>query len=183
MKTNIKTILLAPILFLISLLAMTSCDTMIASSLEGTWTGDMYMCREYAGKKYYSTHCEIEFVGDPYHVRSGFGYWVDHYSNAPWDYTAYHFDWTVEDRVIKIHFREDDYYVEIHDYDLDDRYFTGYVFYDGEDQRFELYHTSSPNWSEYRYGEYANSPYYSPSRAEVNDSVPTSSVRHMRRAQ
>lgn len=186
MKTNIKSLLLAPLLLLASLFAMTSCDDMIANSLEGTWCGDMYMTMEYNGRYYNSTGCEIEFIGDPCSMHRGTGYWVDYYSGAPWDYKAYHIDWTVEDRVIYIRFREDGYRVEIRNYRLDDRRFSGYVYYDGGEQYFELYHTSSPYWNDYYYDDYyyynGYGPYYAPaSRSEVNDSVPAAPVRHMRR--
>lgn len=184
MKANLKSILLAPLLLLASLFTMTSCDSFIATSLEGTWEGDMYMYSEWRGRYYYSSGCEVEFIGDPFSMHHGTGYWIDYYSNAPWDYMAYHIDWTVENRVIKIHFREDNYYIEIRDYNLDDRRFYGNVYYDGAQQYFELYHTSSPNWGDLHYGSgygYGYGPYYAPSRGEVNDSVPDLPVRHMRR--
>lgn len=183
MKAYLKSILLAPLLFVASLITMSSCDSIIASSLEGTWEGDMYMYSEWGGHRYNSTGCSIEFVGDPFSMHTGTGYWVDYYSGAPWDYMAYHIEWTVENRVIKIHFLEDNYYVEIRNYNLDDRRFYGNVYYDGDQRHFDLYHTSSPNWDNMHYGydyDYGYGPYYSPSRSAANDSVPALPVRHMR---
>lgn len=192
MKANIKSILLAPLLLLASLFTMTSCDSFIATSLEGTWSGDMYMYSEWSGHRYNITSCDIEFIGDPFSMHSGTGYWVDYYSGAPWDYMAYHIRWTVENRVIKIRFLEDNYYVEIRDYNLEDRRFYGNVYYDGDHKYFELYHISSPNWDNMHYGYdygydygYGYGPYYSPSRSAVSDSVPAAEVpaapvRHMR---
>lgn len=194
MKPNLKKILLAPVLLLASLFSMISCDSFIASSLEGTWSGDMYVVSHYNGHYYKSTGCNIEFIGDPMSMHSGYGYWVDYYSGAPWDYMAYHIRWTVDNRVIYVHFLEDDYRLEIHDYNLDDRRFYGNVYYDGEHRYFELYHTSSPNWDNFHYYDrydygygYGYGPYYAPSanpeverKVEAADSVPAAPVRHMR---
>lgn len=140
--------------------ALTSCDSMIATTLEGTWEGDMYVSSYYDGRDYYASHTEIEFLLDPLKFKTGRGYWVDYYSRAPWDYIANHFRWTVTDRVIRIHLEEDRYDLEIRNYELDDDYFSGDVFYEGESRHFHLYHTSSPNWDEFHYGW--DAPYYLP---------------------
>lgn len=187
MKRFFKQVGLAVVALFLMLPALTSCDSMIATSLEGTWEGDMYFLSYYDGREYYSNYSEVEFLTDPMSFKSGHGYWVDYYSNAPWDYVANHMTWTVRDRVIYIHLVEDRYDFEIRDYRLDDYKFTGYVFYDGEERTFELRHTSSPNWDDYDfgygYGYGYNSgygPYYSPSRSNEADSIPARPVRHMR---
>lgn len=204
MKTNILSRIFLPVAMLIFSLGLTtSCDSMIASTLEGTWEGDMYFTSYYDGRTYYSNYSEVEFIGDPFRLKSGSGYWIDYYSNAPWDYVANHMTWTVRDRVIYIHLVEDRYDFEVRDYHLDDYKFSGHVFYDGEERYFELRHTSSPNWNDYEYGygygygyNSGYGRYYSPSRSTDNaaDStdgaaadgdaanLPARPVRHMRPA-
>ena len=71
----------------IASLAFTSCeDARIARTLEGTWKGNMYISSRYDGRVYNSTYSEVTFLKDPGAYSSGSGYWVDYYSDAPWDY-------------------------------------------------------------------------------------------------
>lgn len=149
---SLRTLLAALLVALASIGSFTSCDSVIATGLEGTWRGEMYFASYYDGRWYYSNYSEIEFLLDPLKMKSGRGYWIDHYSQAPWDYVANHFHFTVKNRVIYIHFDEDNYDIEIDNYDLGDDLFSGYVYYEGEERYFELYHTSSPNWDNYDYG-------------------------------
>ena len=130
---------------------MTSCDEDIdiANSLEGTWTGTMFVYTDYRGTSYYATSTEITFEGDPFRWTRGTGYWVDYYSGAPWDYIANHIDWRVNNRNIEIYFREDNTTMVICDYRLSDNYFTGYINDNGTDVEFRLRHTWSPNWDRY----------------------------------
>ena len=132
----------------------TSCDEdiAIANSLEGTWSGTMYVYTSYNGHDYYATSTDIEFIGDPLRWTRGTGYWVDHYSNAPWDYVANHIEWKVNNRNIDIYFVEEDTWMTISDYRLSDNYFTGYIYDGSNDVEFRLRHIDSPNWSSYRYG-------------------------------
>ena len=59
------------------------------------------------------------------------------------------------------YFIEDNEYVRIYDYSLDDNYFSGYIeLYNGERQGFKLYHVSSPNWGRYNYWGYDYYDYY-----------------------
>ena len=177
MKRSLLTTLCIALLALVGIGTMTtSCDSIIATNLEGTWEGDMYVMSEYNGREYYSSFTEIEFISDPMRFKSGEGYWLDHYSGAPWDYIANHLTWTVHDKVIYIHLIEDNYDIEIRKYHLDDERFYGYVYYDGGYHRFELFHTSSPHWDEYEYG----CPYYSNSRAAASTDSMTV-VRKMRK--
>lgn len=147
-------------------------DDEIVYNLEGTWRGDMYFASYYDGKYYYSNYTTLEFVERDYN--RGEGYWLDEYSNAPWDYVANHFTWEVRGGVIYIRLLEDNYYVEIRDFDIDRRRFSGYVYYEGEERHFDLYHVASPNWNSYDYGwdyDYGYGPgyYYSPRRMKSDD--------------
>lgn len=125
-------------------------DDEIVYNLEGTWGGEMYFASYYDGNYYYSNYTKLEFIQRAYN--RGEGYWVDYYSQAPWDYVANHITWEVRNGVIYIRLLEDNYYVEIRDYDIDRHNFSGYVYYEGENRHFDLYHTSSPNWNNYDYG-------------------------------
>ncbi len=149
---------------------MTSCeddDRYIARTLEGTWQGDMYVSMNWYGEYRYASSSEVCFLRDPYRYSSGDGYWVDYYNDYYWggnNYVASHIKWEVTYGVIKIYFVEDDEYVRIYDYSLDDNYFTGYIeLYNGERQGFKLYHVTSPNWGAYRnwgYDSYYDDYYY-----------------------
>ena len=148
----------------VSVLSLTfqSCeDESIAYTLEGTWKGNMYVTHQYNNRVYSSTYTVINFQRNPFRYTSGDGYWIDYYSNAPWDYIANHISWNVRDRVITINFLEESNYIEIYDYRLSDRRFKG-VIYDGNSRiNFSLTHTDSPNWDSYYYGW--NDWYYSKS--------------------
>lgn len=134
----------------------TSCDwdddDAIAYTLEGTWKGNMYVNTYYNGNTYYATATEITFLRDPYRYSSGDGYWVDYYSRAPWDYVANHIRWTVNYGRIRVYFIEEGSELEIYNYRLTDNRFTGYISEYDNDVEFSLYHVSSPNWSNYRWG-------------------------------
>ena len=138
-------------------LAFTSCeDAEIARTLEGTWEGNMYISTSYNGRSYNATNTEITFLRDPYTYSSGSGYWVDYYSDAPWDYVANNIDWKVDFGVIRVYFVEEGTSLEIRDYHLDDRRFYGTLYDNGRYVDFELYHVSRPAnyYSNYRWGSY-----------------------------
>lgn len=154
-----KTISKIMAMMLIALAPMTfiSClddDDEIGLTLEGTWQGNMDIYHEYGGQNYEATWSEICFVGDPYRMDEGDGYWVDYYKDSPWnrDYVASHIIWNVDNGVIHVTFVEDNYSIYIHDYRLSDSYFIGTIW--DKDQRinFRLVHVSSPNWNKYEYG-------------------------------
>lgn len=152
----------------------TSCDDAeIARTLEGTWRGNMYISSSYGGRSYNATYTEITFLKDPGAYSRGNGYWVDYYSNAPWDYVANHIEWTVDFGTIEIYFVEEDTSFDIYDYHLDDDRFFGKINDNGHRVDFELVHTSSPNWSNYRYWGYDDwyDNYYARSRSENADSM------------
>lgn len=161
---------LATILMLaLSSLALTSCDNddAIADTLWGVWKGNMYVTGEYDGRVYYSSYSTIGFDKDPYDYASGSGYWIDEFSNAPWDYYATHIEWQVNNSDIIIHSLEDDTYFTIHNYSLSGNYFSGEIWSeDGSRQAFRLVKTSSPDWNDYDWGWDWNDGYgyYSPAR-------------------
>lgn len=131
-------------------LTFTACeDEMIADTLEGTWSGNMYVSSYYGGHDYYATRTEITFNLDPFRFTKGSGYWVDYYSRAPWDYVANHISWRVDNGHITIYFIEDGTSVVISDYHLSDSHFTGYIADGDNDVNFNLTHISSPNWDTY----------------------------------
>ena len=152
--------IMAMVLLATTAIGLSSCeDAEIARTLEGTWKGNMYISSNYGGRTYNSTYTEITFLKDPGAYSSGNGYWVDYYSeDAPWDYVANHIEWTVDFGTIKVYFVEENTYVRIRDYHLNDDRLYGYLEDGHHDVEFELYHTSSPNWSSYRWG--ADSWYY-----------------------
>jgi len=165
---------------------MTSCDEDIdiANSLEGTWSGTMFVYTSYRGNNYYATSTDITFEGDPFRWTRGTGYWVDHYSGTPWDYVANHIRWKVNNRNIEIYFVEDDTWMVICDYRLSDNYFTGYINDNGTDVEFRLRHISSPNWDRYDHWGYDgwNSYWSRETRSADNDSTSITTekpVRHV----
>lgn len=160
MKKRLHTIMTAIMLAALSF-SFTSCeDEAIASTLQGTWEGNMYISSEWDGRVYNATYTEIEFLPSSFSYTSGSGYWVDHYSGAPWDYIANHIDWRVDDQVITVYFREEKTSIQIYDYRLNDKYFKGTIYDNGTYVDFSLVHTSSPNWDEYNYWGYDGWYYY-----------------------
>jgi hypothetical protein len=163
-------------------LTFTSCeDEFIADTLEGTWSGEMYVSSYYNGHDYYATKTEITFNIDPFRFTRGSGYWVDYYVGAPWGYVANHIDWEVDNGNIYIYFCEDGTSVVISDYHLSDSHFSGYIADGDNDVYFTLRHISSPNWNNYEYWGYEgwyDSGYWSPAtRASGTDSIPAKPIR------
>lgn len=137
-------------------LSLSSCDDgNIADTLEGTWKGNMYVSSSYNNQVYDATYSEICFSEDPYAYANGTGYWVDYYDNSSWgtDYVANHITWEVKNKIIYIHFVEEDTNISIGDYSLNDNYFKGRIYYGSEKVDFTLQHTSSPNWNNYTYNQ------------------------------
>ncbi|MDO4160130.1 MAG: hepatitis A virus cellular receptor 1 [Prevotellaceae bacterium] len=162
----------------------TSCDDDddIADTLWGVWEGDMYVESEWDGYTYQASSSVLAFDKDPYEYASGTGYWIDYYSNAPWDYYASNISWTVRNGEIVIYSIEEGQYYYISQYSLSNNYFTGYIS-DGYNSAlyFELVKTSAPYWngdSGYHYSSwYVNKK--SRSADESSDSTP---VRRIRKA-
>ena len=155
----------------------TACeDEFIADTLEGTWSGNMYVSTYYGGCDYYATRTEITFNLDPFRFTKGSGYWVDYYSGAPWDYVANHISWRVDNGNITVYFHENGTSVVISNYRLNDSRFSGYIADGDNDVRFNLTHIASPNWNNYSYwgydGWYDDGYYWSRgTRAAAGDSL------------
>jgi hypothetical protein len=152
MKKNVYAILV--MLLTAALPALfTACDWTddedIAYTLEGTWRGDMRIYSDYRGVRYYATDTEITFLRDPRRYSSGDGYWVDYYSDAPWDYVANHISWTVNFGDIDVYLREERTSITIRNYRLSDNRFVGTLYDGGNRVDFRLYYVSSPNWNRY----------------------------------
>ena len=147
---------LLPVIFAVLLSAtFMSCeDEKIANTLEGTWQGNMRIKSSYSGRIYYATRTEVTFLRDVYRYSSGNGYWVDYYSDAPWDYIANHIAWEVDCGDILIHFIEENNDLVISDYRLNNNRFEGTLWGNNCRVDFTLYHTSSPNWGRYDHWGY-----------------------------
>jgi len=140
---------------MMAMMTFTSCeDEMIADTLEGSWKGNMYISTSWNGRVYDATYTEITFLKDPFCFKSGSGYWVDYYSNAPWDYVANHIDWTVNNGVIHVYFIEEDTSIDIYDYRLSSSRFVGTLNDYGTLVDFDLYNVSHPYsyWDNYYWG-------------------------------
>lgn len=166
-------------------ITFTACeDEFVADSLEGTWSGDMYVSSYYDGRDYYATHTEITFSIDPFRFTKGSGYWVDYYTGAPWDYVANHINWSVNDGNIYIDFLEEGTSVVISDYRLSDSHFSGYIADGDYDIHFYLTHTYSPNWENYDnwgYDSWYDDYYYAPqTRGNGNDSTAVKPAKPVR---
>ncbi|CCY82821.1 putative uncharacterized protein [Prevotella sp. CAG:1185] len=169
------TSILATIMLAVMSLTFVSCDddSYIADSLWGVWEGDMYVTSQWNGQTYYSSYSVLAFDKDPYEYASGSGYWIDYYSNAPWDYFASHIRWQVNNRNIEIYSIEDDTYFTIYDYSLSRSWFSGTIIGEyGDPMQFSLRKTSSPNWGDYDWGWDYSYPGYAPStRADGNNNA------------
>lgn len=147
----------------IALVTLTSCDEdyMISYDLKGTWEGNLRIENDYNGKIYEITKTYIEFIPYENNRTKGTGYWVDYYSNAPWDKWANHIEWSVNNGIIWIHFVEDRTNIEIHDFSLSNNYFKGW-FYDDDRTicNFNMYHTSKGNWDSYNHWGYSYTDAY-----------------------
>ncbi len=166
------------ILLGIMALSFTSCeDDRIASTLEGTWKGNMYISSDYRGRYYDATYTEITFLRDPYTYSSGSGYWVDYYEgDAPWEYVANHIDWKVQSQIIYIYFREEGTSIEIYDYHLNNNRFSGYINDYGNHVEFSLYNVARPYYDNYRWGydSWYDGPYWTRGAENDKDSIKTS---------
>lgn len=128
-------------------------DQLIGMTLEGTWRGDMDIYHTYGGKKYEAVWSEICFVGDPFRLTQGTGYWYDQYDGYYFygrNYTASRIRWKVSNGIIYVDF--DDYTsIEIRDYTLNDNRFIGTIWAGGNIIDFNLYHVNNINYDSYDY--------------------------------
>lgn len=150
--------LMTMLLMAVMTLSMSSCseDQEIGMTLEGTWEGYTHAYHAYNGKLYQSTRTILTFGTDAFRYTRGSGYWVDYYSTSPWgrNYIANRINWRVEGGVIKIHFVQDNYDIEIHDYRLYDDHFVGTIYTKDSDVDFSLYRTRDYDWDGFEYGYY-----------------------------
>lgn len=128
----------------------------VAYNLWGTWEGNMYMQSQWNGRVYKSSYSVLAFDKNPYEYASGSGYWIDYYSNAPWDYYSSRISWrVVGPQEIQIYSQKEGRTYYIYDYQMNGSYFSGYID-DGENSPvyFELRKTSSPDWGDYDWNGY-----------------------------
>lgn len=156
------------LLFLVmSTFVFSACeDEYVGSSLQGTWAGKLYSyALTYRGHEieYPSQYSEINFNADIFRIKRGWGVWVDHfYGDAPWRYYVDRFDWRVDDGVITLCFRSDNFVTRIKDYHITDYRFSGMIDLGGSEgfQRFELTKVSQPeDWANRPPGGYDRDGY------------------------
>ena len=162
--------------------SFTSCDddALIADTLWGEWQGEMYVSSYWNGRYYDASYSELAFDKDPCRYASGTGYWIDYYSNAPWDYHANHIRWTVSNSIIRIHFVEDGGTLDIYDYSLSGNYFSGVIYNDRDEElHFRLRKTSYPttNWDDFRWGWYSDWDYNTRMNTTENDTLTSTPIR------
>ena len=125
-----------------------------AYTLEGTWEGKMFLSSTWDNYTYAISYTQLCFNRDPYYYASGTGYWVDYYSDAPWDYVANHIEWQVRGGRIEVYLVEDNYTYFFEDYRLSDNIFRGRIYDNDTYLDFSMRHTSSPNWNSFDYYYY-----------------------------
>ena len=112
-----------------------------AYTLEGTWEGKMFLSSTWDNYTYAISYTQLCFNRDPYYYASGTGYWVDYYSDAPWDYVANHIEWQVRGGRIEVYLVEDNYTYFIEDYRLSDNIFRGRIYDNDTYLDFSMRHT------------------------------------------
>ena len=151
-------------------IGFTSCyrndDEDIAYSLEGTWKGYMHITTPWHGEYYQTTYSTITFLKNPYQNASGEGYWVDYYSNAPWDYVANHIEWRVNYHDIIVYFIEEDTEIIIRDYRLVGNRFNGWIKDGNNEVEFYLNQIASPNYNNFEHWGYSG--WYRHTRSTIN---------------
>lgn len=140
------------------------------------WRGNLRIQYDGPGStSYQTTYSEVEFIKNDNKWAKGHGYWVDYFSDAPWDYQAFHITWKVRDEIIYIYFEEDHSSIEIRDYRLSDRFFEGDIYmrnktahFKFERRRWSNYHDSFEYWDHgwYNDNDYDHWGSYSKSNGE-----------------
>lgn len=158
--------ILSAIVLAMSAMLFTSCDedVYVGSTLQGTWSGNLYAYSEWNDRMYRASYSEIEFDGDPFRTTTGTGTWVDHYAgDAPWRYYVDHFSWRVSNGCIHLRFWGDGFETYISDYRLNNNYFEGYIYLGSNsgEEYFELRKISDcTSWNSWDYGYYDWDDYY-----------------------
>lgn len=173
----------------IATLTVTSCDPdeNMAYNLWGVWQGNMYMQSTYNGRTYQATYSVLAFDKDPYSYAQGTGYWIDYYSNAPFDYYSSRIEWKVRNGELRIYSIKEGRTYYIYNYEMGSRYFHGYI-NDSESRNgayFDLTKVTSYDWDDYDWNGYSYNSYYNnygynyaPARAAaVGNSEPERSVK------
>lgn len=162
----------------------TSCeeDIMKSRTLSGEWTGyfGSYYIWGYSDKYGYhevefeSDHVDMQFVPDYDNATHGYGTEVDYYSEGPYRYQYYHFDWDIINGTIYLTYPSSpDMDVAIRNYRMNNDYFSGVC----GNTEFSLrkivdYYDWSCYYDDYGYGEWNFS--WAPSRStEGGDSIAT----------
>ncbi len=123
-------------LFLMAIVAVTtftlvSCkDDEVANKLDGAWQGTTGCGYELDGHYYAAEWTIIEFDQDVLVARNGDGFWVDYYSEGPYDYYASDISWEVRDggKTIYIQTKQEGGEYTITDFSLSKDYFSGSIY-------------------------------------------------------
>lgn len=165
--------------------SLASCndDEDIAYTLSGGWEGNMYVQSSYNGYSYQATESVLYFDKDPYEYATGAGYWIDYYSNAPWDYFSSRITWRVYGGEIQIYSESEGVTYYISDYSLNHNNFCGYIS-DGSrfsnPVYFELHRTGwNSNWDSYGWNgyNYRSGYRYAPGTDTQKSSQPTRGIK------
>ena len=185
-----KFYLLNMLLALIACTTFTSCDWWDedydqSKALSGQWFGDFGMNYAYGYRDRYGNYKEIVFDSydtklnfEPkyYGATYGYGTQVDWYSEGPYEYQYYRFNWKVVDGEIVLTYIEDpSLNTTIYDYHMTNDYFDGY--FGSSHVKFHLkkivdYYDWTPYVNTYGYRDRIgwSYPYYAKTRA-ANDSI------------
>lgn len=142
---------------------LSSCDEdlSLAVNLSGEWQGDfgMYYEYEYRGRvfRFDSYDTRIVFYPSYDYATHGYGKQVDYYSQGPYVYQYYYFNWYVDRGDLVLEYPYDhDLDAVIHDYHMYSNRFYGYFGTSGT--RFSLYKTADY----YDWANYSGNYYYDP---------------------
>lgn len=161
---------------------------MKSRTISGEWTGyfGSYYIWGYNDKYGYhevefeSDHVDMQFTPDYNNATHGYGIEVDYYSEGPYRYQYYHFDWEIINGTIYLTYPSSpDMNVAIRNYHMNNDYFSGVC----GNTEFSLrkivdYYDWSCYYDDYGYDEW--NFYWAPSRAtEDGDSIsaPTPEIK------
>ena len=177
-----------------SIVTFTSCDDDVdeAMMLSGEWTGDFGMYYEMqdprTGRWYTFDANETNLVFYPHHEYAtyGTGQQVDYYSEGPYAYQYYDFDWEVRNGVVYLHYPYDpELNVAIRDYRMSSSTFSGWI----GNVHFKLYKLRDFYWGNYGGGYgygwndnwYWGDYYYSKTRGAAEGAEPNTEELKVRR--
>lgn len=147
----------------VAAIALSSCDEDLsrAMTLSGEWRGDfgMFYEYEYHGRvfRFDSYDTRIVFYPSYDYATHGYGKQVDYYSQGPYVYQYYYFNWYIDRGDLVLDYPYDhDLNAVIHDYHMSGVRFYGY--FGNSDTKFSLYKTADY----YDWGAYSGNYYYDP---------------------